>query len=180
MADDVPQLGYSPETPGVELAPMAMGKLHMSSPQVSQLPSPPLSPETRMRDIEAAYPIPPPLSLETEKDPLLLRSKHTATAGPNEEGLRHRATLKSKDKNRKKLDRFYTLQDEHIDNLLKPIERHESEARKEEDESKTKVRIAVYASIIANFALAGLQLYAAASSLSLSFFATCVELGRTG
>lgn len=39
----------------------------------------------------------------------------------------------------------------------------------------TQVKILIYANIVANFVLAGLQLYAAISSLSLSLFATAAD-----
>jgi len=45
----------------------------------------------------------------------------------------------------------------------------------EEDTNRLAIKIAIYASLICNFVLAILQLYAAASSLSLSFFATAMD-----
>lgn len=45
------------------------------------------------------------------------------------------------------------------------------------DKARFRVKFAIYASLIANLCLAALQLYAAASSLSLSFFATAADSG---
>ena len=66
--------------------------------------------------------------------------------------------------------RFYDEQNEHIRALLKPLSKHAEEAQDAEDSSRLPVKIAVWASLAANCCLAVLQLYAAASSLSLSFF----------
>lgn len=42
-------------------------------------------------------------------------------------------------------------------------------------DTPSQVKIAIYGSLAANCVLACLQLYAAVSSLSLSFFATCID-----
>lgn len=69
--------------------------------------------------------------------------------------------------------RFYDEQNEHIRALLKPLSKHAEEAQDAEDSGRLPVKIAVWASLAANCCLAILQLYAAASSLSLSFFGAC-------
>lgn len=52
---------------------------------------------------------------------------------------------------------------------------HIAESAKDEDENRLALRIAVNASLICNLLLLVLQLYAAISSLSLSFFATAID-----
>ena len=70
------------------------------------------------------------------------------------------------------LGSFYAKQNEHIASLLKSIDNHALENTETESDNALKVKIAIYASFAANCCLAVLQLYAAASSLSLSFFAS--------
>jgi len=52
---------------------------------------------------------------------------------------------------------------------------HTQEAQISTDSARLSVKIAVYASLFANIALSAIQIYAAVSSLSLSFFATAVD-----
>lgn len=104
-----------------------------------------------------------------ETDPLLLRSKVV-----NEQEIRRRVSGKGR-KAEREVARFYETQNSHINNLLKPMAKHASDDAEDREGAALKVRIAVYASIGANFALAGLQLYAAVSSLSLSLFATAAD-----
>lgn len=59
-----------------------------------------------------------------------------------------------------------------------PTEKHADDADEDAEKAKFRVKVAVYASLIANLCLAGLQLYAATSSLSLSFFATAADSGE--
>ncbi|KAF8588346.1 CDF-like metal transporter [Ramaria rubella] len=75
----------------------------------------------------------------------------------------------------KKIERYQRKQNELIDNLLKPMERHTSEAQEQEEAARLPVKIAVWASLGANFALCVIQLYAAISSLSLSLLATGID-----
>jgi len=108
----------------------------------------------------------------TEYDPLLLRTK---LVGDEEIELRRRATAKKSRGSAKKVGEFYDSQNEHIKTLLKPLSKHADDARDEEAASRLPVKIAVNVSLAANVCLAVLQLYAAASSLSLSFFATASD-----
>ncbi|KAI0076049.1 CDF-like metal transporter [Panus rudis PR-1116 ss-1] len=55
------------------------------------------------------------------------------------------------------------------------MEDHTEEARVETEASRLPVKIAVWASLLANFSLCVLQLYAAISSLSLSLLATGID-----
>ncbi|CDW98470.1 hypothetical protein [Sporisorium scitamineum] len=106
-----------------------------------------------------------------ETDPLLLRSRLV-----EESEIRRRHSGKGKNKRSERQIRdFYEAQNEHIQRLLKPISAHADEDKQDRESSALKVKIAVYASIGANFALAALQLYAAVSSLSLSLFATAAD-----
>ncbi|KAH8084246.1 cation efflux family-domain-containing protein [Filobasidium floriforme] len=103
-----------------------------------------------------------------EADPLLLRDKIVSEDELNE--IRNRKKGKGK-----KISDFYAGQNEHIGNLLKPLKVHTEEAIADEADNAKSVRWAIRLSLYCNFALAGLQLYAAISSLSLSLFATCID-----
>ncbi|KAI6031282.1 CDF manganese transporter [Pisolithus microcarpus] len=73
------------------------------------------------------------------------------------------------------LEKFHRKQNELIVSLLKSMDEHTEEARADEEASRFAIRIAVWASLIANFSLCVLQLYAAISSLSLSLIATGID-----
>lgn len=76
-----------------------------------------------------------------------------------------------------KLAKFYTVQNFRIDDLLKPMRAHTSDASQEKANTALRVRIAIHASFIVNCCLAVLQLYAAISSSSLALFASYVDAG---
>ncbi|KAE8539361.1 hypothetical protein D1P53_004461 [Cryptococcus gattii VGV] len=104
-----------------------------------------------------------------EKDPYSLRTK---MIGEDKiKALRQRKTGGSK------LASFYESQNEHINDLLKPMSAHSAEAAQDAENNALKVKIAVNASLVANTALAILQLYAAISSMSLALFASCIDAG---
>lgn len=103
-----------------------------------------------------------------ESDPLLLRQKVKSAA--EIDTLRKRKAGK--------VASFYENQNEHIDNLLKPMDVHTAEARDAGEAAALKVKIAVNVSFAANICLAAIQLYAAISSLSLALFASCVDAGK--
>ncbi|KAK0470303.1 CDF-like metal transporter [Desarmillaria tabescens] len=73
------------------------------------------------------------------------------------------------------IGKFYETQNEKIDALLKSMESHAQDGKDDMRDNALKVKIAVYASFTANCTLSILQLYAAISSLSLSFFATAAD-----
>ncbi|CAL3971924.1 hypothetical protein PZA11_005169 [Diplocarpon coronariae] len=75
----------------------------------------------------------------------------------------------------RKIQKFYETQNENIERMLKPVEDHCSEARQEAGDDHLKFQIAVYGSFIANIFLAGLQLYAALTSGSLSLITTMAD-----
>lgn len=75
----------------------------------------------------------------------------------------------------RKVEKFYAAQNENIERLLKPVDDHRREAKEEEGGNHIKYRIAVVGSFVANVILAVLQLYAAASSKSLSLFTTMAD-----
>jgi len=75
----------------------------------------------------------------------------------------------------KRIESYHRRQNELITALLKPMEEHTEDARVEEEAAKLSVKIAVWASLITNFSLCVLQLYAAISSLSLSLLATGID-----
>ena len=75
----------------------------------------------------------------------------------------------------RKLEQFYEAQNENIERLLKPVDDHRRDAKEEEGANHLKYKIAVVGSFVANVLLAVLQLYAAASSKSLSLFTTMAD-----
>ena len=75
----------------------------------------------------------------------------------------------------RRLEGFYQAQNETIERLLKSVDEHRAEARQEHGEDQVKFKIAVWGSLVANVVLAGLQLYAAISSGSLSLFTTMAD-----
>jgi divalent metal cation (Fe/Co/Zn/Cd) transporter len=75
----------------------------------------------------------------------------------------------------RKLQHFYKNQNENIERLLKPVDDHRREAKDTYGENELRYKIAVHGSLVANLLLAGLQLYAAASSHSLSLFTTMAD-----
>lgn len=75
----------------------------------------------------------------------------------------------------RKLQGFYESQNENIERLLRPVDEHVRLAKEFDGENHLKFKIAVQGSFAANVLLAGLQLYAAISSGSLSLFTTMAD-----
>jgi cation diffusion facilitator family transporter len=75
----------------------------------------------------------------------------------------------------RKIQKFYQNQNENIERMLKPVEDHLAEAKQEAGDDHLKFQTAVYGSFAANIILAGLQLYGAISSGSLSLFTTMAD-----
>lgn len=75
----------------------------------------------------------------------------------------------------RKLQGFYESQNENIERLLKPVDEHRRQAKEEQGDDQLRFKIAVQGSFAANVILAGLQLYGAASSGSLSLFTTMAD-----
>ncbi|KAK7464456.1 hypothetical protein VKT23_006626, partial [Stygiomarasmius scandens] len=75
----------------------------------------------------------------------------------------------------RRVAKYHARQNNLIGSLLKSMEDHTSEARVEEEAARLPVKIAVWASLIANFSLCVLQMYAAISALSLSLLATGID-----
>ncbi|KAI9832306.1 MAG: hypothetical protein M1826_001992 [Phylliscum demangeonii] len=75
----------------------------------------------------------------------------------------------------RRLRKFYRSQNENIERLLKPVDEHRRQAKELHGENQVRFQIAVHGSLAANLALAGLQLYAAAASGSLSLFTTMAD-----
>lgn len=78
-------------------------------------------------------------------------------------------------RNARKLRGFYENQNAAIERMLKTVEEHRADARQEQGDDQLKFRIAVWGSLGCSFVLAGLQLYAAISSGSLSLFTTMAD-----
>ncbi|KAI0691986.1 CDF-like metal transporter [Cytidiella melzeri] len=107
-----------------------------------------------------------PKTAEFVADPYALRSAIKSDSQLSE--LRKR-------KRGKGLASYHKRQNELIEALLKPMEEHTEDARVEEQAARLPVKMAVWASLITNFSLCVLQLYAAISSLSLSLLATGID-----
>jgi len=75
----------------------------------------------------------------------------------------------------KKIQAFYELQNENIERMLMPVDEHVRQAREEAGADHLKFKIAVNGSFAANLILAGLQLYGAIASGSLSLFTTMAD-----
>ncbi|EJC98684.1 CDF manganese transporter [Fomitiporia mediterranea MF3/22] len=101
-----------------------------------------------------------------EEDPLMFQSGLKTEEELDE--LRRR-------KKGRKLERFHREQNDLIESLLKSMDEHTEEAKEVEEAARLPVKIAVWASLLANFALCVLQLYAAISSGSLSLLATGID-----
>lgn len=81
-------------------------------------------------------------------------------------------------RNRRKgrhLEKYQRQQNDLIMALLKPMDEHTRQAEDEEAANRLPVKIAVWASLLANLSLCVLQLYAAISSASLSLLATGID-----
>ncbi|PWN44525.1 hypothetical protein IE81DRAFT_364798 [Ceraceosorus guamensis] len=126
----------------------------------------------------SAYPPPAPSTVlgaitpgTEEADPLLLRSRLVSDTD-----LRRRPSqAKGGRKAEKRMREFYDEQNLHIERLLKPMHQHASEDAEEMASVGRSVKFLIYINIAANFVLAGLQLFAAISSGSLSLFATAAD-----
>lgn len=70
----------------------------------------------------------------------------------------------------KELREFYEAQNTKIQKLLKSVEEHRNSAKDAQGDTAVKYKIAVVGSFVANILLAGLQLFAAIKSGSLSLF----------
>ncbi|KAI4145880.1 MAG: hypothetical protein L6R39_003659 [Caloplaca ligustica] len=75
----------------------------------------------------------------------------------------------------KKLQDFYEAQNENIERWLRPVDEHIRLAKKFDGENHLKFQIAVRGSFAANIVLAGLQIFAAVYSGSLSLFTTMAD-----
>lgn len=78
----------------------------------------------------------------------------------------------------KRIARFYSAQNHHINDLLKPLSAHTADAKQDAKDMALKVKLAINLSLAANVVLAIVQLYAAISSLSLALFASCIDAGE--
>ncbi|KAF8743664.1 hypothetical protein AX14_001200 [Amanita brunnescens Koide BX004] len=76
---------------------------------------------------------------------------------------------------RKKVAEYQKKQNDFVHYMLKPMEDLTEESKAEEEAARVPVKIAVYASLIGNFALAAIQLWAAITGSSLSLLATGID-----
>ncbi|KAJ7069982.1 hypothetical protein C8F01DRAFT_539487 [Mycena amicta] len=105
-----------------------------------------------------------------DADPLLLASRLQT-----EDHIKSLRQRKRRRKEGKAAGDFYHKQNKQIASLLMTMDQHIESAQEEEDTNRLAIKIAIRASLLANCVLAVLQIYAAASSLSLSFFATAMD-----
>ncbi|KAL8987991.1 MAG: hypothetical protein Q9177_002867 [Variospora cf. flavescens] len=75
----------------------------------------------------------------------------------------------------KNLQNFYEAQNDNIQRWLRPVDEHIRLAKEFEGENQLKFKIAVHGSFAANVILAGLQIFAAVYSGSLSLFTTMAD-----
>ncbi|GAA5989292.1 hypothetical protein JCM5350_003433 [Sporobolomyces pararoseus] len=136
-----------------------------ASPNLGGAGGGPFSPMTPSDGLSATNYF-PAITPVHSNDPLLL-----ATRLQTEE---HISELRKR-KNGNKTGAFYSKQNAHITSLLKSMDQHILEAEEEEDSNRLALKIAIYGSLVCNCILAILQIYAAVSSLSLSFFATAAD-----
>ena len=108
--------------------------------------------------------------LKTEKELKSIRantSRRRDGCGP--------LTLNKESTKARKLQEFYEGQNENIQRLLKPVDEHVQTAKDLDVDNHLKYQIAVHGSFAANLILAGLQVYGAVSSGSLSLFTTMAD-----
>ncbi|KAH8110677.1 CDF-like metal transporter [Phellopilus nigrolimitatus] len=131
------------------------------------IPETPLSPSSfnadRVRYVEN---IQTP-KIRDDPDPYLLREGMLT-----EEQL---GEVRRRKKVGKKVERYQRKQNDLIGSLLKSMDEHSEEAKEVEETTRLPVFIAVWASLVANFTLCVLQLYAAVTSGSLSLLATGID-----
>ncbi|KAL8656710.1 MAG: hypothetical protein Q9210_000051 [Variospora velana] len=75
----------------------------------------------------------------------------------------------------KNLQHFYEAQNDNIQRWLRPVDEHIRLAKQFNGENQLKFKIAVHGSFAANVILAGLQIFAAVYSGSLSLFTTMAD-----
>ena len=127
--------------------------------------------KARASDIEGTAPT------YTPQDPYELSTKLKTDDEISQiklDSIRKRDGISAKWRTRK-VQKFYQEQNENIERLLKPVDEHVRSARESLTENKLKFNIAVQGSFVANVLLAALQLYAAASSGSLSLVTTMAD-----
>ncbi|EIN14347.1 CDF-like metal transporter [Punctularia strigosozonata HHB-11173 SS5] len=116
---------------------------------------------------------------DVERSPTIAR-RHSSDPFTLRAGLQPESTLADLRKRHpgrkgRRLERYQRGQNELIESLLKPMEEHTLAAAEQAEAARLPVKIAVWASLVANFALCVLQMYAAISALSLSLIATGID-----
>ncbi|KAL8780111.1 MAG: hypothetical protein Q9194_001081 [Teloschistes cf. exilis] len=105
-------------------------------------------------------------------DPYQLASK---LKPPNELNLIRADPYRRGSRKAKKIINFYESQNDNIERWLRPVDEHIQIAKDFNNQNKLKFKIAVQGSFAANILLAGLQIFAAVSSGSLSLFTTMAD-----
>ncbi|KAJ7729646.1 CDF-like metal transporter [Mycena maculata] len=152
------------EPPPIEMEPVTLNPDALSIPAALLTPNGSDSPDPADRSSISS-------DLRSDGgDPLLLASRLQT-----EETLNNLRRRKKRRRQGKVVGKFYEKQNKQIESLLLSMDGHILAAQEEEDTNRLAIKIAIYGSLVANCVLAVLQLYAAASSLSLSFFATAID-----
>ncbi|KAF9893933.1 hypothetical protein FE257_008904 [Aspergillus nanangensis] len=113
-----------------------------------------------------------PLNLSSRIKPLAEIEVHPIEANTSRRRSRKYGGL---DRKTSKITNFYKWQNDHIENLLKPVQDHVRDAQEMETSNKMQLQIAVWGSFGCNIFLSGLQLYGAIASGSLSLFTTMAD-----
>ncbi|KAN0062169.1 hypothetical protein ACQY0O_005527 [Thecaphora frezii] len=162
---------HHPPSPHQITLDLSLAPTTPSHPLDAAVPAPATAPFSSYPPAARTYSSLRPIPTDQEADPLLLRSRLV-----EESEIRRRHSGNGRNKRAERMVRnFYSAQNQHINRLLKPMSKHAADHAHDLQASALRVKVAVYASMVANFALAALQLYAAVSSLSLSLFATAAD-----
>jgi divalent metal cation (Fe/Co/Zn/Cd) transporter len=165
------------ESPGNDMHAVSsafeMDRLHHSTEGVSQF--------TRPSRADPEGHIPPSYTLENDPYQLSSRLKSSSDLDAIRANTSRRRdgfgpiTLNKHATKARKLQKFYEVQNGNIERLLKPVDEHIRLAREFQGDNQLKYKIAVRGSFAANIMLAILQVYAGASSGSLSLLTTMAD-----
>ena len=125
-----------------------------------------------VEDVEGTTPAEDPYSLaskrKTEDEIKKVKDHVKANSSKKRDGISTARKIRN-------VQQFYEDQNESINRFLKPVDEHIRQAKEVENTNKLRVKIIIWASLSANVLLAGLQLYAAISSGSLSLWTTMAD-----
>jgi len=136
----------------------------------------PLPPSSSLNsDRTVPDPTTPPKDVEQSTDSVLTTHPDPFSFRDAYKSDTELASLRKRPKTGKRLEEYHRRQNGLITSLLKSMDEHTEEARVEEEATRFPVKVAIWASLLANLSLCVLQMYAAISSLSLSLLATGID-----